>query len=89
MDRLLLGTALLTAALIRRRAVAVWAPVAFAAEIVINVVGFTANSVALIAAGDVVLLAGSIPLARHLVSATVAPNTRSDSGSDAAASGVA
>jgi hypothetical protein len=64
---LLVGTGLLTAALLRARACSTWTAAAFAAGIVINLAGFIASNVALIAAGAVILLVPAVQLSRRLL----------------------
>jgi hypothetical protein len=62
----LIGTLLLTIGLIRGRAVPAWAAVALTAAVVVNVVGFSAASNAIVAASWAILLAAMLPIARVL-----------------------
>jgi hypothetical protein len=62
----LAGSVLLTIALVRTRAVPIWASIAFLIGIVVQLVGFSASSVALIAASAVISLVAMAMLARRL-----------------------
>jgi hypothetical protein len=62
----LAGSILLTVALVRTRAVPVWVSVAFLLGVVVQLVGFTSSSVAVIAASAVISLVAMVMLARRL-----------------------
>jgi len=71
----LVGSILLTVALIRTHVVPVWVSVAFLLGIVAQLVGFTSNSVAIIAASAVLCLIAMVMLARRLWAGTPAEQT--------------
>jgi len=62
----LVGSILLTVALIRTRVVPLWVSAGFLLGIVVQLVGFTSNSVAIIAASAVISLIAMVMLARRL-----------------------
>jgi hypothetical protein len=62
----LVGSILLTVALVRTRVVPVWVSLAFVLGIVVQLVGFTSNSVAILAASAALCLVATVMLARRL-----------------------
>jgi hypothetical protein len=62
----LVGSILLTVALVRSRAVPVWVSVAFLTGLVVQLVGFSSSSVAIIAASAAISLIAMAMLARRL-----------------------
>jgi hypothetical protein len=66
----LVGSILLTIALARTHVVHVWVPIAFLVGIVVQLVGFTASSVPVIAVSGVILLGAMVMLARRLWAGT-------------------
>jgi uncharacterized membrane protein len=69
----LAGTILLTIALVRTRHTPAWATALFAVGIVLQLVGFTANSVAVIMISSVILLAAMSRQAMSLLTPTANP----------------
>lgn len=69
----LVGTILLSIALLRSRRTPAWATVLFALGIVLQLVGFTANSVALIMVSSVILVAGMSRQAMSLLASPANP----------------
>jgi hypothetical protein len=63
---ILIGTVLLTIGLIRSRVVPAWAALALTAAVVVNLVGFTVASDAIVGISWVILLAAMLPVARVL-----------------------
>jgi hypothetical protein len=62
----LVGSVLLTIALVRTRVVPIWVSIAFLLGIIVQLVGFSASSVAVIAASAVISLVAMAMLARRL-----------------------
>jgi hypothetical protein len=70
---LLVGTVLLTVALVRNRAVPTWAAVTFGAAVFVNVVSFSANLFPVVIVSFVLLLAGMGGIGRASLRAAGAP----------------
>ena len=78
------GAALLAVALLRTNAVPAWAAVAFAAGMLVQLVGFTVNSVAVIAASSAALIAAMGTIARNLLTGSARPVAHDHAAPDSA-----
>jgi hypothetical protein len=69
----IVGTILVSIALVRSRRTPAWATLLFAVGIVVQLVGFTANSLAVIMVGSVILIARMSRQAMSLLAPTASP----------------